>query len=90
MIHEFNMVRARSIPRLLNHLDVAKVLSIQVFELDTTWIQSETFVVIPLELVLLLIIWHQCSLALVQVHDILKLFLVQALAFLERPEPILL
>ena len=76
MIDELDMVNTLSIPRLLDHLDVTQVLPIQIFELDTTWVQSKTLVVPPLERVVLFILWHQLGLALIQIHDILQLVLL--------------
>ena len=88
MIDELDMVNTLSIPRLLDHLDVTQVLPVQIFELDTTRIQSKTLVVPPLECVVLLILWHQLGLALIQIHDILQLVLLQGLAILQRSEPV--
>ena len=76
MIDELDMVNTLSIPRLLDHLDVTQVLPVQIFELDTTWVQSKTLVVPPLERVVLFILWHQLGLALIQIHDILQLVLL--------------
>ena len=89
MINELDMVDTLSVPRLLDYLDVTQVLPVQVFEFDTAWVQSKTLVFSPVKLVILLKLWHQLCLALIQIHDILQLVLLEGLAILQRSKPVL-